>query len=76
MAKVILTTFLYVSPVQMMPACDHTGGPTSQRQLYIVDDVFKEKVLRPLYNVLFPIDVFEFWVSADFHPGAVVAEIE
>src|SRR5260370_7712543 len=27
LAKVIFTTFLYVSPVQMMPACDHTGTP-------------------------------------------------
>src|SRR4051794_35360302 len=26
-AKVIFTTFLYVSPVQMIPACDHTGTP-------------------------------------------------
>src|SRR6266581_4607122 len=25
--KVIFTTFLYVSPVQMIPACDHTGTP-------------------------------------------------
>src|SRR6266404_721514 len=27
LAKVIFTTFLYVSPVQMIPACDHTGVP-------------------------------------------------
>src|SRR5881409_3446964 len=27
LAKVIFTTCLYVSPVQMMPACDHTGTP-------------------------------------------------
>src|SRR5436190_9898156 len=27
LAKVIFTTFLYVSPVQMMPSCDHTGTP-------------------------------------------------
>src|SRR6266550_4004337 len=27
LAKVIFTTFLYVSPVQMMPACSHTGTP-------------------------------------------------
>src|SRR5262245_21329348 len=27
LAKVILTTLLYVSPVQMIPACDHTGTP-------------------------------------------------
>src|SRR5712691_10637471 len=27
LAKVIFTTFLYVSPVQMMPACDHTRTP-------------------------------------------------
>src|SRR5438874_3758610 len=27
LAKVIFTTFLYVSPVQMIPACDHTGAP-------------------------------------------------
>src|SRR5882757_7775186 len=27
LAKVIFTIFLYVSPVQMMPACDHTGTP-------------------------------------------------
>src|SRR5436305_9915948 len=26
-AKVIFTTFLYVSPVQIIPACDHTGTP-------------------------------------------------
>src|SRR3954452_24981063 len=26
-AKVILTTFLYVSPVQMIPSCAHTGVP-------------------------------------------------
>src|SRR5262249_23932056 len=26
-AKVSFTTALYVSPVQMMPACDHTGTP-------------------------------------------------
>src|SRR5271163_4583673 len=26
-AKVIFTTFLYVSPVQMIPACDHAGTP-------------------------------------------------
>src|SRR6516164_8239769 len=25
LAKVIFTTFLYVSPVQMIPACDHFG---------------------------------------------------
>src|SRR5438132_36305 len=25
LAKVSFTTFLYVSPVQMIPACDHTG---------------------------------------------------
>src|SRR5689334_12575182 len=27
LAKVNFTTFLYVSPVQTMPACDHTGVP-------------------------------------------------
>src|SRR6185436_10945822 len=27
LAKVIFTTFLYVSPVQMIPSCDHTGTP-------------------------------------------------
>src|SRR4249920_2266174 len=27
LAKVSFTTFLYVSPVQIMPACDHTGTP-------------------------------------------------
>src|ERR1700716_3391654 len=27
LAKVIFTTFLYVSPVQLIPACDHTGTP-------------------------------------------------
>ncbi len=27
LAKVIFTTFLYVSPVQMIPAWDHTGTP-------------------------------------------------
>src|SRR4030095_13247943 len=27
LAKVIFTTFLYVSPVQIIPACDHTGTP-------------------------------------------------
>src|SRR5580704_1972654 len=27
LAKVNLTTALYVSPVQMMPACSHTGTP-------------------------------------------------
>src|SRR5438552_10086853 len=27
LAKVNLTTFLYVSPVQIIPACDHTGTP-------------------------------------------------
>src|ERR1700733_762020 len=27
LAKVIFTTLLYVSPVQMMPACSHTGTP-------------------------------------------------
>src|SRR4249920_3661983 len=27
LAKVIFTTSLYVSPVQMMPACSHTGTP-------------------------------------------------
>src|SRR6187399_2255827 len=27
LAKVIFTTALYVSPVQMIPACDHTGTP-------------------------------------------------
>jgi len=27
LAKVIFTTFLYVSPVQIIPACDHTGAP-------------------------------------------------
>src|SRR5262245_51222441 len=26
-AKVNFTTFLYVSPVQMIPSCDHTGTP-------------------------------------------------
>src|SRR5215471_9972341 len=26
-AKVIFTTFLYVSPVQINPSCDHTGTP-------------------------------------------------
>ena len=27
MAKVSFTTLLYVSPVQMIPACSHTGTP-------------------------------------------------
>src|SRR5689334_9651389 len=27
LANVILTTLLYVSPVQTMPSCDHTGVP-------------------------------------------------
>src|SRR6266478_8245103 len=27
LAKVIFTTFLYVSPVQIIPVCDHTGTP-------------------------------------------------
>src|SRR5215471_7630213 len=27
LANVNLTTFLYVSPVQMIPSCDHTGTP-------------------------------------------------
>src|SRR6266403_3386505 len=27
LAKVIFTTFLYVSPVQIIPTCDHTGTP-------------------------------------------------
>src|SRR5262245_15845898 len=27
LAKVIFTTFLYVSPVQIRPSCDHTGTP-------------------------------------------------
>jgi hypothetical protein len=27
LANVIFTTFLYVSPVQIIPACDHTGVP-------------------------------------------------
>src|SRR3954451_11088037 len=27
LAKVIFTTFLYVSPAQIIPACDHTGTP-------------------------------------------------
>src|SRR5205809_795570 len=27
LAKVIFTTFLYVSQVQIIPACDHTGTP-------------------------------------------------
>src|SRR5882672_5110954 len=27
LAKLIFTTFLYVSPVQIIPACDHTGTP-------------------------------------------------
>src|SRR3954447_10911909 len=27
LAKVIFTTCLYVSPVQMIPSCDHTGTP-------------------------------------------------
>src|SRR6202035_4760180 len=27
LAKVIFTTLLYVSPVQTIPACDHTGTP-------------------------------------------------
>ena len=27
LAKVSFTTFLYVSPVQMIPSCDHTGTP-------------------------------------------------
>src|SRR5882762_9552625 len=28
LAKVIFTTLLYVSPVQIIPACDHTGTPS------------------------------------------------
>src|SRR3954454_4762367 len=28
LAKVIFTTLLYVSPVQMIPACSHTGTPS------------------------------------------------
>src|SRR5580704_2516483 len=27
LAKVVFTTLLYVSPVQMIPPCDHTGTP-------------------------------------------------
>src|SRR5579863_1454708 len=27
LANVVLTTFLYVSPVQINPSCDHTGTP-------------------------------------------------
>src|ERR1700682_4420400 len=27
LANVIFTTFFYVSPVQIIPACDHTGTP-------------------------------------------------
>src|SRR5205807_7119674 len=27
LTKVIFTTSLYISPVQMIPACDHTGTP-------------------------------------------------
>src|SRR5690242_10482630 len=27
LANVSFTTFLYVSPVQMIPSCDHTGTP-------------------------------------------------
>src|SRR6188508_174718 len=27
LAKVVFTTLLYVSPVQIIPACDHTGTP-------------------------------------------------
>src|SRR5213083_1738816 len=27
LAKVIFTTFLYVSPVQIIPTCDHIGTP-------------------------------------------------
>src|SRR5215467_15193471 len=27
LANVIFTTFLYVSPVQINPSCDHTGTP-------------------------------------------------
>jgi hypothetical protein len=27
-AKVSFTKFLYVSPVQLIPACDHTGTPS------------------------------------------------
>src|SRR5881398_703893 len=27
LAKAIFTTFLYVSPVQIIPSCDHTGTP-------------------------------------------------
>src|SRR4030095_7184388 len=27
LAKVIFTTFLYVSPAQISPSCDHTGTP-------------------------------------------------
>src|SRR5262249_37057525 len=32
LAKVSFTTLLYVSPVQMIPACDHTGPPFTERR--------------------------------------------
>src|ERR1700731_2747336 len=33
LAKVIFTAFLYVSPVQIIPACDHTGTPRIPRSI-------------------------------------------
>src|SRR5215510_969424 len=32
LVKVSFTTLLYVSPVQMIPACDHTGPPSTERR--------------------------------------------
>jgi hypothetical protein len=29
LAKVVFTTFLYVSPVQISPSCDQTGVPST-----------------------------------------------
>ena len=37
LAKVIFTTFLYVSPVQIMPACDHTGTPRIEFDFHLLD---------------------------------------
>src|SRR5262249_20207569 len=35
LAKVSFTTALYVSPVQMMPACDHTGTPSIEFEVFL-----------------------------------------
>src|SRR5438093_2744290 len=47
LAKVIFTTFLYVSPVQMIPACDHTGTPRHFHSSTISYAVFSSQKKRP-----------------------------